>query len=87
MDAAALDARAAEAAIVFYRHMADTVDDAAAEMDRYIERMESLRARFDKAERVAVQEPVDVNGEVLFDPGRRETDPQTGHGSLCRRRH
>ncbi|MDQ2800564.1 MAG: SHOCT domain-containing protein, partial [Armatimonadota bacterium] len=49
-----------------------------AEMDRYIERMDSLRLRFDKAERHAVQEPVDVNGEVLFNPGRRETDPATG---------
>ena len=78
MDAAALDARAAEAAIVFYRHLADTAAALRAEMDRYIERMESLRARFDRAERIAVQEPVEVNGEILFNPGRRETDPQTG---------
>ena len=49
-----------------------------AEMDRYIERMDSLRTRFERAERHAVQEPVDVNGEVLFNPGRRETDPNTG---------
>ena len=40
--------------------------------------MEALRARFERAERLAVQEPVDVNGEVLFNAGRRETDPNTG---------
>jgi hypothetical protein len=31
--------------------------------------MDGLRARFEKAERVAVQQPADVNGEILFAPG------------------
>ncbi len=77
-DAEALDLKAAGAAIVFYRQMLDAVAVLRAEMDRYVERMEALRARFERAERLAVQEPTDVNGEVLFDPGRRETDPHTG---------
>jgi hypothetical protein len=77
-DADALDAKSAEAALVFYQHMMDTTASLRADMDRYVERMEALRARFDKAERTAVQEPVDVNGEVLFNPGRREVDPNTG---------
>lgn len=77
-DADALDTKAAEAAIVFYNHLLGTVGALKAEMDRYVERLDSLRARFDRAERNAVQEPVDVNGEVLFNAGRRETDPVTG---------
>ena len=78
LDAEALDRKAAGAAIVFYHHLIETVTALRAEMDRYVERMESLRARFERAERLAVQEPVDVNGEVLFNAGRRETDPNTG---------
>ena len=78
LDAEALDRKAAGAAIAFYSRLIETVSGLRAEMDRYVERMESLRARFEKAERHAVQEPVDVNGEVLFNPGRRETDPNTG---------
>lgn len=77
-DAGALDMKATEAAIVFYQRMLATAISLRADMDRYVERMEALRARFDKAERHAVQEPVDVNGEVLFNPGRHETDPTTG---------
>ncbi len=77
-DADALDAKAIEASIVFYQRMLDTVAALRAEMDRYIERMAALQARFDRAERLAVQEPVDVNGEILFNAGRRETDPNTG---------
>ena len=77
-DGDALDAKAAEAAIVFYNHMLETVAGLKSDMDKYVERMDALRARFDRAERNAVQEPVDVNGEVLFNPGRRETDPVTG---------
>ncbi len=98
LDAEALDRKAAAAAIVFYSHLIETVTALRAEMDRYVERMESLRARFEKAERHAVQEPADVNGEVLFNPGRRETDPNTGieryvggdiderYAHLCRQR-
>ena len=78
MDAEALDRKAAGAAMAFYGRMIETVSALRADMDRYVERMESLQARFEKAERLAVQEPVDVNGEVLFHPGRRETDPATG---------
>lgn len=78
LDAEALDFKAAGAAIVFYQHLMDTVTALRADMDRYVERMDALRARFERAERHAVQEPTDVNGEVLFTPGRRETDPATG---------
>ena len=78
LDTEALDRKAAGAAIAFYSHLIETVSALRAEMDRYVERMESLRAKFEKAERHAVQEPVDVNGEVLFNAGRRETDPNTG---------
>ena len=77
-DAEALDFKAAGAAAVFYARMIETVSALRADMDRYVERMDSLRSRFERAERHAVQEPVDVNGEVLFNPGRRETDPNTG---------
>ena len=77
-DAEALDFKAAGAAAVFYTRMIETVGSLRADMDRYVERMDSLRAKFERAERHAVQEPVDVNGEVLFNPGRRETDPNTG---------
>ena len=77
-DAEMVDIRGGEAALVFYRHLLDTVGSLKAEMDRYVERIESLRAGFARAEREAVQEPVDVNGEVLFNPGRRDTDPVTG---------
>ena len=77
-DAEALDFKAAGAAAAFYGRMIETVAGLRAEMDRYVERMDSLRTRFERAERHAVQEPVDVNGEVLFNPGRRETDPNTG---------
>ena len=77
-DAEALDFKAAGAAVVFYSQMITVVSALRAEMDRYVERMETLRARFEKAERHAVQEPVDVNGEVLFHPGRRETEAATG---------
>ncbi len=77
-DAEALDFKAAGGAIVFYSQMITVVSALRADMDRYVERMETLRTRFEKAERHAVQEPVDVNGEVLFHPGRRETDAATG---------
>jgi hypothetical protein len=77
-DAEMVDIRGGEAALVFYRHLLGTVMSLKAEMDRYVERIESLRAGFTRAERDAVQEPVDVNGEVLFNPGRRDTDPVTG---------
>ena len=78
LNADALDAKASEAALVFYARMLDVVSRLRADMDRYVERMSALQARFDKQERLAVQEPVEVNGEVLFNAGRRETDPQTG---------
>lgn len=73
-----LDIRVAEASIVLYRHLLETVASIKSDMDRYVERMDALRALFTRAERHAVQEPVDVNGEVLFNPGRREVDLSTG---------
>ena len=77
-DGEMLDIRAIGAAITFYTKMLESVGRLRSQMDMYVERMETLRARFDKLERNAVQEPVDVNGEVLFNPGRRETDTATG---------
>ena len=77
-DAEMIDLRGAAAAIVFYETMLQVVVGLRGEMSKFVERMESLQARFDKLERTAVQSPVDVNGEVLFQAGRRESDPTTG---------
>ena len=73
-----LDIRIAEASVVLYRHLLETIASIKSDMDRYVERMDSLRALFARAEKHAVQEPVDVNGEVLFNQGRREGDPAAG---------
>ena len=78
IDANAIDFRAAEASIVFYRQMLGAITTLKADMDRYVERMESLRAMFARAVRSAIQRPTELNGEILFEPGRREVDPATG---------
>ena len=77
-DTEALDLRAGEAALTFFRKILETVTALKADLDKYIERLDALKARFERLERNAIQEPVDVNGEVLFHPGKRETDPVTG---------
>lgn len=71
-DTTTLDIRAAEAALHFYAALAQTIEALKAEMDRYIERMRSLEAFFRRQEQEAVESPVDINGAVLFDRGRRE---------------
>jgi hypothetical protein len=71
-DTTLLDIRSAEAAIHFYSAMLVVLDGLKAEMDQYIERMRSLEAFFRKQEQDAIESPVDVNGAVLFDRGRRE---------------
>ena len=71
-DTTVLDIRAAEAAVFFYTQMQGVIETLKAEMDQYIERMKSLEAFFRKQEQEAVESPVDVNGAVLFDRGRRE---------------
>lgn len=71
-DTTMLDIRAQEAAVYFYQAMAQALESLKAEMDQYIERMRSLEAYFRKQEQDAVESPVDVNGAVLFDRGRRE---------------
>jgi hypothetical protein len=49
----------------------ETVEALKAELDAYIELMRSLEAKFIKAEQHAMDAPVDVNGLVIFQPGRR----------------
>ena len=70
-DTALLDIRADDAAIYFYTAMQGVLESLKDEMDAYIERMKSLEAHFRKEEQVAIENPVDVNGLVLFDRGRR----------------
>jgi hypothetical protein len=48
------------------------LDGLKSEMDGYIERMRGLLAHFQKQEQDAIELPVDVNGAVLLDRGRRE---------------
>ena len=70
-DTAFLDIRAADAAIYFYTAMASVLEKLKGEMDAYIERMKGLEAFFRKEEQTAIENPVDVNGAILFDRGRR----------------
>jgi hypothetical protein len=70
-DTTLLDIRAADAAVFFYTGMLGVLDALKDEMDAYIERMKSLEVYFRKEEQTAVENPVDVNGAVLFDRGRR----------------
>nr|WP_309696334.1 tubulin-like doman-containing protein [Armatimonas sp.] len=66
-----LDIRTAEHAIYFYTGMLGVLENLKTEMDAYIERMKGLEAFFHKEEQTAVENPVDVNGLVIFDRGRR----------------
>ncbi|MGO8673377.1 MAG: tubulin-like doman-containing protein [Capsulimonadaceae bacterium] len=77
-DGDVLDMNLCVASVVLYRHLLETVVAIKADMDRFVERMDALKALFSRTERNAVLEPVDVNGEVLFNPGRREVDNATG---------
>ncbi len=70
-DAALLDSRANDAAIYFYNAMLGVLESLKEEMDAYIERMKSLEAYFRKEEQLAIENPVDVNGLVIFDRGNR----------------
>jgi hypothetical protein len=70
-DTAFIDIRAMDAASHFYTDMLVVLDRLKEEMDAYIERMRSLDAYFRKEESDAVEAPVDVNGAILFDRGRR----------------
>jgi hypothetical protein len=70
-DTTFLDIRAADAAVYFYTAMLGVLDRLKDEMDGYIERMKALEAHFRKAEQTAIENPVDVNGLVIFDRGRR----------------
>ncbi len=71
-DTTVLDMRAAEAAIDFYTRMAQVRDAVKGELEVDIERRRSLEAFFRKQEQDAVESPVDINGAVIFDRGRRE---------------
>lgn len=66
-----IDIRAQEASIQFYTAMLGVLETLKAEMDAYIERMKGLEAFFRKEEQTAIENPVDVNGLVIFDRGRR----------------
>ncbi|GAB4463034.1 MAG: tubulin-like doman-containing protein [Armatimonadaceae bacterium] len=70
-DSLLLEVRSADAAISFYRDMLGVLEGLKAEMDDYIERMRDLELHFRKEEQKAIENPVDVNGLVLFDRGRR----------------
>ena len=70
-DTALLDIRADDAAIYFYNAMQNVLESLKGEMDAYIERMKSLESFFRKEEQTAIENPVDVNGLVIFDRGRR----------------
>jgi hypothetical protein len=79
-DTAFIDIRSADAAVFFYTGMLLVLDRLKDEMDAYIERMKSLEAYYRKEEQTAVENPVDVNGAVLFDRGRR-VDLENGHAT------
>jgi hypothetical protein len=70
-DTTLLDCRVIDAAIYFYTNMQVVIEELKTEMDAYIERMKELEAFFKKEEQVAIEVPADVNGEVIFNPGRR----------------
>jgi hypothetical protein len=70
-DVTVIDIRAADTAIYFYSAMVGVIDRLKDEMDAYIERMRSLEVFFRSEEQRAIENPVDVNGVVLFDRGRR----------------
>lgn len=70
-DTSLLGIRSSEAAIYFYIAMQSVLERLKDEMDGYIERMKSLEAFFRREEQTAIENPVDVNGLVLFDRGRR----------------
>ncbi|MFY7954381.1 MAG: hypothetical protein ACOVT5_17905, partial [Armatimonadaceae bacterium] len=66
-----LEIRSAELALSFLDRFQGVIEALKDEMDAYIDRMRSLEALFRKSEQEAVESPVDVNGLVLFDRGRR----------------
>lgn len=70
-ESALLDIRIAEHSVFFYDRMVELLDVLKTEMDVYIERMKSLEAFYKKEEQLAIENPVDVNGLVIFDRGRR----------------
>jgi hypothetical protein len=70
-DTTFIDLRSMEAAIQFFVAMVGVLESLKTEMDAYIERMRSLEAYFRKEEQDAIENPVDVNGAILFDRGRR----------------
>lgn len=70
-DTSLLDIRAADAALSFYVGMLTVLEALKDEMDAYIERMKELELHFRREEQAAIENPVDVNGLILFDRGRR----------------
>jgi hypothetical protein len=70
-EGALLDIRIAEHSVYFYEKMVELLGTLKTEMDAYIERMKGLEAFYKKEEQLAIENPVDVNGLVIFDRGRR----------------
>lgn len=70
-DVTMIDIRAQEAAVYFYTAMLPVLDRLKEEMDNYIERMKSLEAHYRASENSAIEAGVSINGNSLFDPGRR----------------
>ncbi|MEY4914105.1 MAG: hypothetical protein RJA02_374 [Armatimonadota bacterium] len=66
-----LEMRAADHGTYLLIRLQETVEALKAELDAYIELMRSLEGQFVKAEQNAMDAPVDVNGLVIFQPGRR----------------
>lgn len=70
-DVTMIDIRAQDAAIYFYTAMLPVIDRLKEEMDAYIERMKSLEAYYRSEENASIESGVSVNGDSLFDRGRR----------------
>ncbi|MBC8142762.1 MAG: tubulin-like doman-containing protein, partial [Armatimonadetes bacterium] len=70
-DVSMVDIRTQDAAVYFYAAMLPVLDRLKEEMDAYIERMKSLESFYRAQENDAIESGVSVNGESLFDRGRR----------------
>ena len=70
-DVSMVDIRTQDAAVYFYTAMLPVMDRLKEEMDAYIERMKSLESFYRTSENDAIESGVSVNGDSLFDRGRR----------------
>jgi hypothetical protein len=78
-----LEGQAAAAAALVYEELLRHLEALKTELARYIELLRQARSHFARAEAAAVNLPVRVVGEVLFNPGVRVSDEngeETYHG-------